>query len=181
MTHSDTFIHYGNYDVSTMIDILNDPFLNWDEFDFRQRTFSEHIKTKTIPVIFNSDFNSFEPEHTKNYHLFEKEFKMLESHLHNTINDEGYIMRAIFVKLLKNSFIPPHIDIVGKSLVLSKRLHIPIITNENCFFSVGDDIRNLKVGEIWEINNDKKMHGVSNNGNEDRIHLIVDWISKNDI
>ena len=61
-----------------------------------------------------------------------------------------------------------------------KRCHLAT-TNEECFFTVGDDKRNLKLGEIWEINNDKKTHGVSNNGDEDRIHLIVDWINNDDI
>ena len=42
-------------------------------------------------------------------------------------------------------------------------------------FTIEDEIKNLKIGEIWEINNSEKLHGVSNEGDEDRIHLIVDW------
>ena len=33
----------------------------------------------------------------------------------------------------------------------------------------------LKEGEVWEINNVKKLHSVSNKGNSDRIHLLLDW------
>jgi hypothetical protein len=29
------------------------------------------------------------------------------------------------------------------------------------------------------MNNDKKEHSVHNDGNEDRIHLIIDWCEKN--
>jgi hypothetical protein len=43
---------------------------------------------------------------------------------------------------------------------------------------VGEDKRNLKLGEIWEINNDKKEHSVDNLGETDRIHLIVDWVEE---
>ena len=32
------------------------------------------------------------------------------------------------------------------------------------------------LGELWEINNDKKKHSVDNFGDNDRIHLIVDWV-----
>ena len=56
------------------------------------------------------------------------------------------------------------------------RGHVAIQTNENCFFTVGDEKKNLRLGELWEINNDKKKHSVDNFGNNDRIHLIVDWV-----
>ena len=32
-----------------------------------------------------------------------------------------------------------------------------------------------KEGEIWEINNGNKEHGVVNNSDVDRIHMIVDY------
>ena len=55
-------------------------------------------------------------------------------------------------------------------------MHIPIITNKKVYFSVGEEKKNLKSGEMWEINNSKKSHAVKNNSKEDRIHLIIDWI-----
>jgi hypothetical protein len=36
----------------------------------------------------------------------------------------------------------------------------------------------MKEGEIWEVNNDKKKHSVHNNGDEDRVHLLIDWVEK---
>jgi len=82
------------------------------------------------------------------------------------------------VKLTAKKSIRPHVDVVGFSLVVCRRIHIPIETNDECYFTVGDDKRNLKVGELWEINNDKKEHSVNNFGDTDRIHLIVDWIEE---
>jgi hypothetical protein len=32
----------------------------------------------------------------------------------------------------------------------------------------------MKKGELWEINNDGKMHSVRNGGAEDRVHLLID-------
>jgi hypothetical protein len=33
----------------------------------------------------------------------------------------------------------------------------------------------MKKGEIWEIDNAYKVHGVINNGDTDRIHLLIDY------
>jgi hypothetical protein len=41
---------------------------------------------------------------------------------------------------------------------------------------VGDESRNLKVGEIWIIDNTDMYHSVENKGKEDRVHLIIDAI-----
>jgi aspartyl/asparaginyl beta-hydroxylase (cupin superfamily) len=78
--------------------------------------------------------------------------------------------------LKSNSKIDKHID-AGKSLSICHRVHIPIITNKNVLFEIDNEIKNLKEGEMWEINNSEKIHSVVNNSNTDRIHLIVDWIN----
>jgi aspartyl/asparaginyl beta-hydroxylase (cupin superfamily) len=63
----------------------------------------------------------------------------------------------------------------GYSLESCNRIHIPIITNNEVYFTVGGERKNLKDGEMWQINNNNKMHSVENNSNQDRIHLITDW------
>ena len=57
----------------------------------------------------------------------------------------------------------------------SHRIHIPIVTGENNIFLVNGELKNMQVGEMWEINNELP-HMVENRSDEDRIHLIVDWI-----
>jgi len=42
-------------------------------------------------------------------------------------------------------------------------------------FTVGGESKNLEEGYIWEIKNTEKIHSVINNGQIDRIHLIIDW------
>ena len=88
----------------------------------------------------------------------------------------GFIIRAILVKLKANSNIDRHID-ESTSLDICHRTHIPIITNKYVLFEIDNEIKNLKEGEIWEINNTQKNHSVENYSNQDRIHLIVDWIN----
>jgi hypothetical protein len=110
--------------------------------------------------------------------LFEDEILKIEEKIKSSTGENGKIMRALLVNLTAGKSIVPHVDTVGFTLVLCRRIHIPIQTNENCFFTVGGDKRNLKLGEIWEINNDKKEHSVDNLGETDRIHLIVDWVEE---
>ena len=54
-----------------------------------------------------------------------------------------------------------------------KRHHIPIVTNDEVWFYVDGEKKNLKTGEIWEIDN-TKLHKVENLSNKDRVHVIVD-------
>ena len=168
------FKNYGNFNVSKILDILNNSNLDWDEFDYRQKTFPVHRRTKTIPILFHGDFKSFDKVPTEHYELFKNEIDSLEQTINQSIGVEGQIFRAILVMLVKGGFIAKHLD-GGPSLKIPKRIHVPIITNNKCFFTIEDEIKNLKVGEIWEINNSEKLHGVSNEGDEDRVHLIVDW------
>lgn len=181
MNYTETFLLHGKIDVETILKIVNDNNLDWDEFTDRQNKFNtEHVHTKTIPIIFDKsfNFNHLKIIPTNHYILFENEISRIEEVIRTNTNEEGKIMRALLVKLTSGKSIRPHIDTVGFSLVICRRIHIPIQTNDNCFFSVGNDRRNLKIGEMWEINNDKQEHSVENLGDTDRIHLIIDWVEK---
>jgi hypothetical protein len=179
MDATQTFIYHGKMDHTKITKIIEDNNLDWDEYTERQnKNNTEHVHTKTIPIIFDKsfNFNSYKITPTNHYPLFVNEILELEDIVNKSTNDEGKMLRALLVKLPSGKSIRPHTDIIGGSLTTCRRIHIPIQTNENCFFTVGDDKRNLKLGEMWEINNDKKMHSVENLGETDRIHLIVDWV-----
>jgi hypothetical protein len=55
------------------------------------------------------------------------------------------------------------------------RFHIPVQTNEQVSFFVDDELIPLKEGECWYLNLSLK-HRVSNEGDCDRIHLVVDCV-----
>ena len=181
MDITETFIKHGEYNIDNILKIIKDNSLDWDEFTDRQKRYgTEHVHTKTIPIIFDKsfNFNHLKIIPTNHYPLFQEEISNIESIIKSNTGENGKIMRALLVKLTAGKTIRPHVDIVGFSLVVCRRIHIPVQTNENCYFTVGDDRRNLKIGEIWEINNDKQKHSVENFGEEDRIHLIVDWVEE---
>jgi hypothetical protein len=179
MNQNETFINHGEINVDNILKIINENNLDWDEYTDRQIKYVVHSNTKTIPIIFdkNFKFDSFKLHLTNLYSLFEHEILKIETIIRKNTNEDGKIMRAILVNLPSKKSIPFHVD-TGQSLVHCRRIHIPIQTSENCFFTVGDDKRNLKLGELWEINNDKKKHSVENLGKIDRIHLIVDWVEE---
>jgi hypothetical protein len=59
------------------------------------------------------------------------------------------------------------------------KIHIPLTTNPQTMFQVGNQKRHLEVGEIVEVNN-KRMHAIYNYGLEDRIHSIFECYSLED-
>lgn len=81
------------------------------------------------------------------------------------------IMSLVLVKLKANGIIDEHIDEDGMYSE-THRVHIPLITNNKCVFTVGQETYTMSEGEIVEINN-CIPHGVVN-GDADRVHLIMD-------
>jgi aspartyl/asparaginyl beta-hydroxylase (cupin superfamily) len=55
------------------------------------------------------------------------------------------------------------------------RLHIPVQTNEQVDFRVQDERIVMNEGELWYLNL-SLPHRVSNHGNADRIHLVIDGV-----
>lgn len=81
---------------------------------------------------------------------------------------------VLYTKLPKNTVITKHTD-PGYYLSVVHRLHIPIFTNDKCYFDIDNNIVNMKEGYLYELNNQVE-HSVKNDGDSDRIHLIIDII-----
>lgn len=84
---------------------------------------------------------------------------------------------AIITNLKAGTSIPLHVD-NGKIFKLGHRVHIPIRTNPKVIFYCGDLSVNMKLDHAYEIGNSSHMHGVDNNSQEDRYHLIIDLFPK---
>jgi hypothetical protein len=170
------FKYYGVFDTSKILKKVTSLSENdWKEYTFRQEIFYDvHGDTITIPILYEETYrDSVVGKRSKFYDLFEDDIVELNTHFKKITGKDGIIIRAEIVKMIPNSEIAPHRDMTP-SLILHNRVHIPIQTNENVLFNVDGEEKNLKINEIWEINN-SKLHSVTNNSNLDRIHLIVDW------
>lgn len=53
------------------------------------------------------------------------------------------------------------------------RLHVPVVTNEQVEFYLAGERVPMREGELWYLDFSQK-HRVENNGDEARIHLVID-------
>lgn len=170
----DSFRFLGNYNTEHWMNKLNTlTDEDWSVYTFRQDDYPVHSQTKTIPILYDEEYASHIGKKSKYYNLFESDVEELNK-AYNSIFGKGNVIRIEIVKMPANSEVKPHID-YGGSLQTNNRTHIPLQTSEGCVFTVGVDSKHLKIGEIWEINNSGEIHGVINDSDIERIHMIVDY------
>lgn len=85
------------------------------------------------------------------------------------------------LNLASGSDIKPHRDYELCFEQGEMRLHIPLVTNPEVEFDIHGQRLVMKEGECWYMNANLK-HQVSNKGQSDRIHLVIDcqvnhWLS----
>lgn len=85
---------------------------------------------------------------------------------------DGKVLISSFTRLSANKCIPPHIDDLYY-FKLVKRFQIAINTNSKVYFKIGDQTKIFEEGDCYQINNLLK-HSVFNEGDTDRINLIID-------
>ena len=187
MNFAGNFVHIGNIDVADLkqrvLELRED---QWQGEAFRQQRYEVHRDTQTVPLVFDPDFRHTHPTRLPALQMFESvlrpALKMAADHFDDSptgrkLFDEygmGYFVRANLVGLKPGGEITEHTD-NNFSLVHSHRLHLPIITNEEVEFTVGDETINMKEGELYEINN-RHLHSVKNAASTNRVHLIMDYV-----
>ena len=140
----------------------------------REKTYEVHKQTQALLLIHDEDFRHYNPTYHDLYSEFKKELKPVYDFIADYFNHDGYIVRVLFARLKGHGRIDTHTDGLY-SLLKCHRIHIPIITNDTVVFTIGGEEKVLGEGEMWEINN-ATMHAVDNRSDQDRIHLIVDWV-----
>lgn len=187
MNFPGNFFHIGTIDVAELrqlvLDLTED---QWDSFSIRQKRYEVHQHTQTIGLVYDPDFRHSHPTRLPTLQLFETALRpalwMTADHFEETEtgqqlikqNGLGYFVRASLVRLKAGCSIAAHQD-NNFSLTHSHRVHLPIVTNNEVQFTVGDETINMREGELFEINN-RRMHSVHNNGGDDRVHLILDYV-----
>lgn len=131
--------------------------------------YKDYIRPST-PESFPNDIKEIEEiiiDQQLNYYT-----KILIGQLEEKFDGKSGLI--IYANLPPNKKIPKHSD-PGYYLSIVHRLHIPIFTNENCYFHLDDTTIHMEEGRLYEINN-LMNHSVENKGDSDRVHLIVDII-----
>lgn len=95
-----------------------------------------------------------------------------------SVYKNGEPKRVMLVSLPAGCNVKPHVDL-GYHLQNCHRIHLPIITDKDVQFIVDGNIIPMCEGVLVEINNNV-LHSVINRSLQNRVHLIIDWGSKND-
>ena len=80
--------------------------------------------------------------------------------------------RSRFMKLATGAEVTRHVDF-NYHWYTRVRIHIPVITNPLVTFFCADQKTHMKAGQCW-IFNSWRRHQVTNDGDADRIHLVID-------
>jgi hypothetical protein len=94
------------------------------------------------------------------------------------------VSRLQFVRLavFSDSVIVPHRDFLEltdlpEEARSAHRLHIPLVTHENCFFSEDNVVYRMRAGEVWYFDA-ARIHSVASLSPAPRIHLIFDFADR---
>ncbi len=187
MNFPGSFFHIGDIDIVELKAlVLKFTDEQWDSFSLRQKRYEVHHHTQTIGLVYDPDFRHSHPTRLPTLQIFEEALRpvlcMTADHFEETEtgqqliqqNGLGYFVRASVVRLKAGCNIAAHQD-MNYSLTHSHRVHLPIVTNDEVRFTVGRETINMCAGQLFEINN-RRVHSVHNNGPDDRVHLILDFV-----
>ena len=157
--------------------ILAQDDVAWNEDKYRQEEYEVHHSTESIVLVF-VDLDrwpeiivSQEPGWPR---LAEVALPVMNEIISRYYPPGGTVIRAMAAKLLAGGVITPHVD-KHPSFHHGHRIHIPITTNPRVRFMIDGQPYQFKLGEAYEINN-QKNHSVMNKGSDDRITFIFDYI-----
>lgn len=174
MNFDGNFRSLGTVDVLALkARVLAQTEEQWNADPYRQRSFAIHRMTHTIPLVFDRDFRHEQPTRCARFAELEEVVTPILDAIERHFDGRGWLVRCLLVRLAAGGVIEPHID-AGDSLSRVHRIHVPIVTNDRVFFVVGEEVRRMREGEIWEINN-KRRHSVQNLGPTGRVNLVCDW------
>lgn len=176
------FSHLGTADVGALTErVRKCPESLWEtENKNKPNKFARINETRRIIFRFLS-----KPENMFDFHdhpvLWDEWKNDLLPIMEQAAQSLGYenyqFPRVMFAKLAAGGEVSGHSD--GEASHYIHKIHVPLITNKDTLFQVGRQSKHLPVGEIYEVNN-KRVHSVRNDGNEDRIHFIFECYNVDD-
>jgi len=149
----------------------------WHEDEFRQKSYYVHDQTRSI-VMLSLDDTKW-PERSVNKgpgwnRIADVALPLMRGIIKKHYPTGGEVIRAVAAGLKAGGNIRAHVDL-HESFHLAHRIHVPITTNSKVWFTIDGRPYQLKVGQAYEVNN-QKQHSVVNRGTEDRITFIFDYI-----
>ncbi len=172
----------GMFDVSALTQcVLQQEEAVWFEFAHRQKTYDVHKDTSSIVLLFCDDaWPDISVSKQVGWDvLSEAAVPLFDQVLAGRYPPGGKIIRAMAARLHPGGRITTHVD-HRPSFHAGHRIHLPLVTNPGTRFMLDGRPVKMDVGKAYEINN-QKPHSVMNNGTENRIHFIFDYIPPNQV
>ncbi len=149
----------------------------WHEDKSRQESFYVHDQTWSIILVSVDDTKWPERDVSQGPgwdRLADVAMPVMQEIIKKHYPTGGEVIRAVAARLKAGQNIKAHTDI-HQSFHCAHRIHVPISTNPKVWFTIDGRPYQLKVGQSYEVNN-QKQHSVVNKGVEDRITFIFDYM-----
>ena len=169
--------HLGAVDIEALLAAVRMiPESVWDaENADKPNKFEALDKTRHIVFRFVDSTRDWRGSHDRP--LWAQWRDLLEPVMAQAVRDYGYTRgvfpRVMFARMAPGGVIQPHID-ANPAAKWPHKIHVPLLTNPQVDFRIGDAVHNFPVGEAVEVNN-LGPHAVHNGGQTDRIHLIFEY------
>lgn len=167
-------------DVAAILDQLAAAPQLWNLHPERRYKGSPHTEMEDIWVRFRPKHELVSEQSYKEFFSLEwyparRLLPAVENIAHKLMAKvQGVQLGGILItKILPGGSIKPHHD-RGRwhSEFFNTKVYIPLQSNSGCLNICEEDQVTMQVGEVWTFDN-LKMHSVENNGNMDRITLII--------
>lgn len=175
------FQHITNVDIELLLKQLKANPQLWNENPERKNADgSPHVQMSDIWIRFRDKAELVEP---KNYHEPHLPVWYPASLILNEVKrialDVMTLFRAVqlggilITKIPAGGEIKPHHDRGGwHAEYYNTKIYIPLESNPSCINTCEDDSVNMRAGEMWTFDN-LKTHSVTNDGDTDRVTLII--------
>lgn len=147
---------------------------DWNIHTQRKITYEMHSKTDTIPLTWGARGGHYATIND----LFRNDLETIRKIFAEEYGSpKCFFFNVFLVRMQANTVIPVHVDSLDmetQGLGGLLRCHIPIVTHPDVLFTVGNETKHLEEGTLYSIDNFLTPHGVENNSDVDRIHMILD-------
>jgi hypothetical protein len=161
----------GHLESSMLLNYLNSNPNIWLENEFRRNLYGLE-STESILIFYNTDnAKSMTPTQITSDQTIVSLLKPFTSMINN-LTGMNELSRLLIAKLPQKTIIGLHKDPI--EFAEYQRFHWVLQTNNNCHMQVNTKKYFFDKDEIWSFEN-QKIHGATNDGDSDRIHLIADF------
>lgn len=168
--------------VTNILSIIEEK--DWYENDFR-KTIGPALQTcNSIPIVHNTNCANKAMDNSairdlKKFPAYDKFYPVLKPVLDILRNYYDFRQYAAFIaRLAPKSKIEMHYE-NWNFLSKCHRIHLPLVTNPLVQYIIEDNSYYWKRGNLYEFDNMRK-HGVINNSDEYRIHLVINLYNLTD-